>query len=117
LEKGEDGNIAVGEAGRLTTYFSHNDKVLAVSELFNGGPRLGLEGAEHPARVPASAYQIDCTTLIFEHSGYRDEPAVMNDVAAVLAGEETDEIDGRREEDDKNTFAIGPEEEDEEPVA
>jgi esterase/lipase superfamily enzyme len=117
LEKGEDGNIAAGEARRLTTYFSRNDKVLAVSELFNGGPRLGLDGTEHPARVPASAYQVDCTTLVFEHSGYRDEPAVMGDAAAVLAGEDADEIAGRREEDDKNTFAIGPEEEDEEPVA
>ena len=119
LEKGEDGNIAAGEARRLTTYFSRNDKVLALSELFNHGPRLGLEGAEHPARVPASAYQVDCTTLVFEHSSYRDEPAVMRDLAAVLAGEAAEDIAGRREEDDKNTFAIGPEEddEDEEPVA
>jgi len=116
LEKGEDGNVAAGEARRLTTYFSRNDKVLAVSELFNQGPRLGLEGVEHPARVPASAYQVDCTTLVFEHSGYRDEPEVMTDLAAVLAGEDAEDIAGRREEDGKNTYAIGPEEDDEEPV-
>ena len=116
LEKGEDGNVAAGEARRLTTYFSRNDKVLAVSELFNQGPRLGLEGVEHPARVPASAYQVDCTTLVFEHSGYRDEPEVMTDLAAVLAGEDAEDIAGRREEDGKNTYAIGPEEDNEEPV-
>src|ERR1044072_6597773 len=118
LEKGEDGNIAAGEARRLTTYFSRNDKVLALSELFNHGPRLGLEGAEHPARVPASAYQVDCTTLVFEHAGYRDDPAVMTAVAAVLSGENPDDIAGRREEAAKNPFAISPkDDEDDEPVA
>lgn len=113
LEKNEDGNHAAVETRRLTTYFSRNDKVLAVSELFNHGPRLGLEGAERPARAPPNAYQVDCTTLIYDHSGYRDEASVMEDLAAVLAGEDPDEINGRREEDDKNTFAVGPEEEEE----
>jgi hypothetical protein len=42
----------------------------------------------------------------------------MTDLAAVLAGEDAEDIAGRREEDDKNTFAIGPEnDEDDEPVA
>lgn len=43
----------------------------------------------------------------------------MRDLAAVLEGEAAEDIASRREEDDKNTFAIGPEEddEDEDPVA
>lgn len=117
LEKNEDGSRAATEARRITTYFSRNDKVLAASELLNLGPRLGIEGAEHPARVPSNAYQVDCSTLIFEHADYRDDPDVMKDLSAVLSGAASDDIAGRRKEDGKNTFALGPEsDEDDEPV-
>lgn len=37
----------------------------------------------------------------------------MEDLAEVLSGSSSNEIDERRTTGDKNTFAIGPEEEDE----
>lgn len=110
LEKNEDGWHTAGEARRLTTYFSANDQVLGISEIANHDSRLGLEGAAHPARLPGNAFQVDCTTLIYDHAGYRDEPDVMKDLVAVLAGKPSDQISGRRKEDGRNTFAIGPEE-------
>jgi esterase/lipase superfamily enzyme len=111
LEKNEDGWRAAGEARRLTSYFSANDQVLGISEIANHASRLGLEGAAHPARVPGNAFQVNCTTLIYDHAGYRDKPEVMKDLVAVFAGKASDQISGRRKEDDRNTFAIGPEEE------
>jgi esterase/lipase superfamily enzyme len=113
LEKNEDGRRSAGEARRLTSYFSAKDQVLGVSEIANHDSRLGLEGATHPARLPSNAFQVDCTTLIFDHAGYRGEPDVMKDLVAVLAGKASDQISGRRKEDERNTFAIGPEEDEE----
>ena len=113
LETGEDGNIAVGEAKRLTSYFSSKDPVLGISQVVNHDGRLGLGGAERPNRLPKNAFQIDCSTLIESHSAYRDTPEVMEDLAEVLDGTSSGEIEGRRPTGDKNTFAIGPEEEEE----
>lgn len=111
LETGEDGNIAVGEARRLTSYFSFKDPVLGISHVVNGDGRLGLGGAERPSRLPKNAFQVDCSTLIESHSAYRDTPEVMEDLAQVLDGISSNEIEERRPTGDKNTFAIGPEEE------
>ena len=61
--------------------------------------------------MPGNAFQVNCTTLIYDHAGYRDKPEVMKDLVAVFAGKASDQISGRRKEDDRNTFAIGPEEE------
>jgi esterase/lipase superfamily enzyme len=113
LDRGEDGNIAVGEASRLTSYFSHKDPVLSLSQVVNRDGRLGLEGAERPSRLPRNAFQIDCSTLIESHSAYRDTRDVMEDLAEVLSGSSSNEIDERRTTADKNTFEIGPEKEDE----
>ncbi len=114
LEKDQEGSHAAAEAARLTSYFSGHDQVLAIADVANAGPRLGLEGAAHPARMPKNACQIDCTTLVFDHAGYRADPGVMQDLAAVLGGAPSDQIAGRRKENAKNTFAIGPEEDEEE---
>jgi esterase/lipase superfamily enzyme len=110
LETGEDGNIAVGEARRLTSYFSYKDPVLSISQVVHHDGRLGLGGAERPGRLPKNAFQIDCSTLIESHSAYRDTPEVMKDLAEVFDGASSNEIDGRRPTGEKNTFAIGPEE-------
>ena len=110
LEKGEDGNIAVGEANRLTSYFSYKDPILSISQVVNRDGRLGLAGAERPSRLPRNAFQIDCSTLIESHSAYRDTTDVMEDLVEVLSGTSSDEIEDRRPTGDKNTFAIGPEE-------
>jgi hypothetical protein len=50
--------------------------------------------------------------LIESHSAYRDTTEVMGDLAEVLSGISSNEIEDRRPTGDKNTFAIGPEEED-----
>src|SRR5919108_123889 len=106
LEKGEDGNHAVAEASRLTSYFSYKDPILGLSELINHDGRLGLSGAERPNRLPKNSFQIDCSTLVQSHSAYRDTPDVMNDLAEVLNGTPSNEIEDRRSTDEKNTFAI-----------
>jgi esterase/lipase superfamily enzyme len=111
LETGEDGNLAVAEASRLTTYFSDNDRVLGISRVVHHDGRLGLTGAERPGRLPRNAFQIDCSTLIETHSAYRDTPDVMADLVQVLEGTPAQEIAERQPTGDKNTFAIGPEEE------
>jgi esterase/lipase superfamily enzyme len=111
LEKGEDGNIAVGEASRLTSYFSYRDPVLGISQVVNRDGRLGLAGAQRPNRLPRNAFQIDCSTLIESHSGYRGSKDVMADLVEVLRGTDSNEIEDRRTTGDKNTFALGPEEE------
>ena len=113
LEKGEDGNHAAAECARLTSYFSYKDPVLGISQIVNHDGRLGLGGAEHPRRLPKNAFQIDCATLIENHSGYRKAAEVMDDIAEVLNGKPSDQIAGRRPSEDKNTFAIGPEEKEE----
>jgi esterase/lipase superfamily enzyme len=113
LEAGEDGAIAATEARRLTSYFSYKDPVLGISQVVNHDGRLGLGGAKRPSRLPKNAFQIDCSTLIESHSAYRDSAEVMEDVVEVLDGTSANEIDGRRPTGDKNTFAIGPEEEEE----
>ena len=113
LERGEDGNIAAGEASRLTSYFYYKDYIMGISQVVNRDGRLGLAGAEPPSQLPRNAFQIDCSTLIESHSAYRDTPDVMEDLAEVLRGSSSNEIEGRRPTGDKNTFAIGPEEEEE----
>ncbi|MBI4527697.1 MAG: alpha/beta hydrolase [Deltaproteobacteria bacterium] len=115
LEKGEDGSHAVAEARRLTSYLSYKDPVLGLSQLINHDGRLGLGGAERPSRLPKNAFQIDCSTLIQSHSAYRSTPEVMEDLAEVLDGAPSNEIEDRRPTGEKNTFDIGPEEEEDTP--
>jgi hypothetical protein len=68
---------------------------------------------ERPRRLPKNAFQIDCATFVENHSGYRKAAEVMDDITEVLNGKPSDQIPGRRPSQDKNTFAIGPEEEEE----
>jgi esterase/lipase superfamily enzyme len=114
LERGEDGYIAVGEANRLTSYFSYKDPILGISQVINHDGRLGLGGAERPRRLPKNAFQIDCSTLVESHSDYRSTSEVMDDLVEVLRGTPSNEIDDRRATGVKNTFAIGPEEDNDE---
>ena len=87
---------------------------MGISQIVNHDGRLGLGGAERPSRLPSNAFQIDCSTLIESHSAYRSTPDVMEDLAEVLHGTSSNEVEERRATGEKNTFAIGPEEEEEE---
>jgi hypothetical protein len=96
---------------RLTSYFSYKDPILGISQIVHGDGRLGLGGAERSARLPRNAFQIDCSTLVESHSAYRSTAGVMADLVEVLRGIDSIEIEDRRRTGEKNTFAIGPEEE------
>lgn len=113
LEKGKIGYRAVRRANRLTSYFNRQDHVLGASALFaHADGRLGLNGAEKSDRLPDNAFQIDCSTVVDGHSDYRKSTDVMQDLAVVLNGA-SGPIPGRTGPIDKNTFRLGPEEEEE----
>jgi len=112
LEREEDGYQAVQEADRLTSYFYRQDPVLGASAIVNLDGRLGLNGAEEPSGLPKDAYQVDSSTLLDSHSGYRKSKEIMQDLAAVFKGTPSHKISGRTRSDLKKTFRIGPEPED-----
>ena len=115
LEKGENGRHAAREVNRLTSYFYRRDPVLGASAFVNLDGRLGLNGAERPSRLLKNTFQVDCTTLLDSHSGYRKNTKLMQDLAAVLNGRPSHQIGGRKPTGDKNTFRIGPELEEDDP--
>ena len=111
LEKGEKGFRAARRVSRLTSYFNRKDPVLAVSAIINVDGRLGLNGADEPDLLPDNAFQADCGTAIEGHSDFRKNAHVMQDLAAVLKGDSSGQIPGRTPTHEKNTFRLGPEEE------
>jgi len=117
LEKEEDGYHAVEEADRLTSYFYRRDPVLGASVFVNHDGRLGLNGAERPSRLPKDAFQVDCSTVLDSHSGYRKSTEIMQDLAAVFKRTPSRQIDGRSRSYQKKTFRIGPEPEEDDSFA
>jgi esterase/lipase superfamily enzyme len=109
LEQGEIGFRAARKIKRLTSYFNRHDPVLGASAFANADGRLGLNGADEPDLLPGNAFQADCSTLIEGHSDYRKNDEVMEDLVAVLEGNASDQIGGRTETGENNTFRIGPE--------
>lgn len=99
-------------ARRVNVYFNRQDRAMAISDVSKGNPeRLGDEGPRHPFQVPAKVTQIDCTDVVdglIEHSYYRDCPAVVADISAVLNGVEPEEIPGRRFVEDRNRYRLIP---------
>ena len=116
LEKGKIGNRAARKIKRLTSYFNRHDPVLGASAFANVDGRLGLNGADQPDLLPGNAFQADCSTVIEGHSDYRKNADVMQDLAAVLDGNASDQIGGRTETGENNTFRIGPEPEQDDAV-
>ena len=116
LEKGKIGNRAARKIKRLTSYFNRHDPVLGASAFANVDGRLGLNGADQPDLLPSNAFQADCSTVIEGHSDYRKNADVMQDLAAVLDGNASDQIGGRTETGENNTFRIGPEPEQDDAV-
>ena len=116
LEQGEIGFRAARKIKRLTSYFNRHDPVLGASAFANVDGRLGLNGADQPDLLPGNAFQADCSTVIEGHSDYRKNADVMQDLAAVLDGNASDQIGGRTETGENNTFRIGPEPEQDDSV-
>jgi esterase/lipase superfamily enzyme len=84
--------------GRISTYFSTADAVLALSQTINlGARRLGQEGPKDrldTTRYPPAQYRmVDCSrfrdydfNLPSSHQYYRRSPSVRTDIAATMAG-------------------------------
>jgi esterase/lipase superfamily enzyme len=97
---------------RVNLYFNRNDRAMSISDLTKGNPeRLGDDGPRQPFSMPAKVTQIDCTPVVtgaVEHSYYKDCPAVVEDVVAVLSGGEPEQIPGRKLIPDRNRYQLQP---------
>jgi len=81
-------------AKRVSVYFNNGDKAMAISDRTKGNPdRLGDDGPRLPRSIPGKVSLIDCSNVVSgevsgvsEHSYFRTEPRVINDMNRVLAG-------------------------------
>ena len=91
-------------------YFNREDVALAVSDKTKGNPdRLGEDGPRASFKVPSKVIQVDCTRVVRgvpEHSYYLKNYEVVNDMCAVLNGNEPDEISNRKFQSDRNRYLI-----------
>ena len=97
--------------GKLVhVYFNREDVALAVSDKTKGNPdRLGEDGPRASYRVPSKVVQVDCTRVVrgvSEHGYYLTNKKVVNDMCAVLNGQEPDEISNRKFQNDRNRYLI-----------
>ena len=97
--------------GKLVhVYFNREDVALAVSDKTKGNPdRIGEDGPRASFKVPSKVIQIDCTRVVrgvSEHSYYLTNEKVVNDMCAILNGNEPDEIPNRKFQSDRNRYLI-----------
>ncbi|HBE71982.1 MAG TPA: hypothetical protein DDW52_27905 [Planctomycetaceae bacterium] len=71
-------------ARRRTLYFSGGDRALWVSQFLHGGQRVGLKGAYASLRGIEAIDIGEQSFFSLGHSYYGSEPAVIDDLAAVL---------------------------------
>ena len=94
----------------LHVYFNAEDRALAVSDLTKANPnRLGQSGPAHPWALPARVNLIDCGGVVdglTEHDYYKENDAVLADMAAVMNGAAADEIEGRAYSARTNTYRL-----------
>jgi len=88
---------------RVTVYHNALDKALIASDLTKGNPdRLGAGGPRNSRQLPDKVTIVNCGEALkkagspSEHSYYYGFPRVKEDLQAVLKGEETGNIAGRR---------------------
>ncbi|MFK7831221.1 MAG: alpha/beta hydrolase [Congregibacter sp.] len=97
-------------ARRVNVYFNRNDRAMSISDFTKGNPeRLGDDGPRQPFQIPAKVTQVDCTGVVsglVEHSYYKDTPAVVDDVVAVLSGTEPQEVANRKFIEDRNRYQL-----------
>ncbi|MCF6225110.1 MAG: alpha/beta fold hydrolase [Xanthomonadales bacterium] len=95
---------------KVSVYYNRQDRVMALSDLSKGNPeRLGQAGLQLPFNVPAKVCQINCSRVvggIAEHNYYRQNPWVIADLQAVLAGEDAAEINNRYFQQDLHSFVL-----------
>jgi esterase/lipase superfamily enzyme len=92
-------------------YFNSGDTALVVSDRTKANPaRLGSRGPRRPLSLPGNVNLVDASEVVgglVEHSYFLDEPIVVRDVKAVLAGKAADRIRGRRYLAAQNRFVLG----------
>ena len=88
---------------QVTVYFNPRDKALTISDVTKGNPdRLGSEGPRMVDLIPKKVVLVDCRNVaghaqpLIEHSYYIRSRAMADDIGAVLAGAEPDEIGNRQ---------------------
>ena len=91
-------------------YFNRGDTALVVSDRTKANPaRLGSRGPRRPLTVPGNVNLVDASEVVgglVEHSYFLDEPVVVRDVKAVIAGTPGDRIRGRRYVAAQNRFVL-----------
>lgn len=90
---------------RTHVYINHSDDALAIStSTKNFKKRLGYKGPKNLNALEGETYVVDTTNAgrantlkerRFDHWGYLERKMVINDIKAVLRGEEESEIDNR----------------------
>lgn len=88
---------------RLNVYFNNGDVALAVSDKVKGNPdRLGHDGPDKPWDVSQKTVLIDVSQRVhggidMQHAYIRKEPAVIDDLAQILAGKPSENFGARRQ--------------------
>jgi esterase/lipase superfamily enzyme len=99
-----------GLAKRVSVYFNNNDRAIAISDKTKGNPdRLGDDGPRLPRAIPGKVSLIDCTGVvsgITEHSYYNETKTVIADMAKVLLGVPSKEIEGRTYDPETNRYRL-----------
>lgn len=99
-------------ARNVHVYFNRQDKALAISdETKDNPPRLGENGLRIPTQAPSRVVQIDCTPVVhgygLEHGYHVGNEAVLEDLRAVLAGTDPDQIPTRTFVPARNCYRLG----------
>lgn len=99
-----------GLAKRVSVYFNNNDRAMAISDKTKGNPdRLGDDGPRLPRSIPGKVSLVDCTNVvsgITEHSYYNDTEKVIDDMARVLQGVPSADIEGRSYDPETNRYRL-----------
>ena len=101
----------LSKLGKLVhVYFNREDVALAISDKTKGNSdRLGEDGPRATFKVPSKVIQVDCTRVVrgvAEHGYFLTNYEVINDMCAVLNGNEPDEIPNRKYQSDRNRYLI-----------
>lgn len=104
-------------ASRSHLYTHKSDDALALSHFTkNGNKRLGKRGPSRMEDLPEDTFRVEVSRLraeeslrerIIDHWGYLESPGQIQDIKAVLRGEDENSIDARqREGDEKQLFRL-----------
>jgi esterase/lipase superfamily enzyme len=97
-------------AQSVEVYFNRGDNALVISDRTKGNPtRLGSRGPRLPLALPGNVNLMDTSEVVgglLEHSYAWDEPKVIADISAVLAGIAPDQIQARAYMPSQNRYVL-----------